>query len=111
VELPDVLWRTIKGPTMNKDEILTNLQQYKERNSGGYLIRRIGIFGSVARGSSTIQSDVDIVVELERQDLFDLIGIKQDLEERLSCPVDIVSYRKKMNPFLKRRIDNEAIYV
>jgi predicted nucleotidyltransferase len=96
---------------MNKNEILTNLKQYKERNGGGYHILRIGIFGSVARGTSTIQSDVDIVVELEQQDLFDLIGIKQDLEERLNCPVDIVSYRKKMNPFLKRRIDNEAIYV
>jgi hypothetical protein len=54
--------------------------QYKEQNSDRYFIRRIGPFGSVARGSSTIQSNVDIVVELERQDLFDLIGIKQDLE-------------------------------
>lgn len=96
---------------MNKDDILTNLKRYREQNNGRYLIRRIGIFGSVAKESSTIQSDVDIVVELERQDLFDLIGIKQDLEEEFNCPVDIVSYRKKMNPFLKQRIDNEAIYV
>jgi hypothetical protein len=65
----------------------------------------------VAKGTFTLQSDVDIVVELERQDLFDLIGIKQDLEARFQCPVDIVSYRNTMNPFLKRRIDREAIYV
>ena len=96
---------------MNRDHILTNLQQYKSLNSERYPIKRIGIFGSVARESATDKSDVDIVVELERQDLFDLIGIKQDLEERFNCSVDIVSYRKKMNPFLKRRIDNEAIYV
>ncbi len=96
---------------MNRDHILTSLQQYKALNSDRYPIRRIGIFGSVARESATNKSDVDIVVELERQDLFDLIGIKQDLEEKFNCPVDIVSYRKKMNPFLKRRIDNEAIYV
>lgn len=96
---------------MNINDILSNLQQYKNLNGDKYFIRRIGIFGSFARGSSTNQSDVDIVVELERQDLFDLIGIKQDLEETFKCPVDLVSYRKKMNPFLKRRIDNEAIYV
>jgi predicted nucleotidyltransferase len=51
------------------------------------------------------------VVLLEKQDLFNLIGIKQDLEEQLSTPVDIISYREKMNRFLKRRIDAEAIYV
>ncbi len=96
---------------MNIDRIMTNLQQYKAQNGRKYSIRRIGIFGSVAKRTSTDQSDIDIVVELERQDLFDMIGIKQDLEEKFNCSVDIVSYRQKMNPFLKRRIDDEAIYV
>lgn len=54
---------------------------------------------------------MDIVVLLADQDLFNLIGIKQDLEEELQLPVDVVSYREKMNPFLKRRIDSEAVYV
>jgi predicted nucleotidyltransferase len=39
-----------------------------------------------------------------------MIGIKQDLEERLGSKVDIVSYRSTMNPFLKRWIDNEVVY-
>ncbi len=39
-----------------------------------------------------------------------MIGIKQDLEEQLGSKVDIVSYRPTMNPFLKRRIDQEAVY-
>jgi len=56
------------------------------------------------------QSDVDIVVELEEPDLFHLIGIKQDLEEKLNCPVDMVRYREKMNAFQKRRIEREAVY-
>ena len=74
-------------------------------------IIKIGVFGSFARDSITLQSDVGIVVLLADQDLFNLIGIKQDLEEELQLPVDVVSYRKKMNPFLKRRIDSEAVYV
>jgi predicted nucleotidyltransferase len=40
-----------------------------------------------------------------------MIGIKQDLEERLHRNVDVISYREKMNAFLKNRIDKEAIYV
>jgi len=61
-------------------------------------------------GWDYVEGDID-VVELKTQDLFDLIGIKLDLEEQLSQEVDIVSYRKKMNEFLKRRIDKEAVYV
>ena len=57
------------------------------------------------------ESDIDIVVNLTKQDLFELIGIKQDLEERLKYPIDIVSYRETMNSFLKKRIDEDAVYV
>jgi predicted nucleotidyltransferase len=59
----------------------------------------------------TPESDVDVVVVLSNQDLLNLIGIKQDFEDRLQIPVDIVSYREKMNHHLKRRIDSEALYV
>jgi len=56
-------------------------------------------------------SDIDIVVKLEKQDLFNMIGIKQDLEDALHTQVDIISYRERMNAFLKQRIDKEAVYV
>jgi predicted nucleotidyltransferase len=96
---------------MRRDEIILSLRRFKERNKNKYRIIRIGIFGSAARDTMKEQSDIDVVVELEKQDLFNIIGIKQDLEEQLQQEVDIVSYRKNMNEFLKRRIDNEAAYV
>ncbi len=96
---------------MNRDDVLLSLRRFKEMNQHKYNIIRIGLFGSVARDNMREQSDIDVVVELETQNLFDLIGIKLDLEEQLSQEVDIVSYRKKMNEFLKRRIDKEAVYV
>ena len=40
-----------------------------------------------------------------------MIGIKQDLEDALHTQVDIISYRERMNAFLKQRIDKEAVYV
>ena len=96
---------------MNRDEILTLLHQYKERNRKKYSIINIGLFGSASRRAMNEQSDVDIVVELEDPDMFNLISIKQDLEEDLNRSVDIVRYREKMNAFLKARIEKEAIYV
>jgi len=96
---------------MKRDDIILSLKRFKEMNQHKYNIKRIGLFGSIARDRMGEQSDIDVVVELKTQDLFDLIGIKLDLEEQLSQQVDIVSYREKMNQFLKRRIDNEAVYV
>ncbi len=96
---------------MTKNEILNTLKQYKKKNESKYQIRRIGIFGSAAKGQMNEQSDIDVVVELGKQDLFNIVGIKQELEEALYYPIDIISYRINMNKFLKKRIDKEAIYV
>ena len=96
---------------MTRDEILNVLKIYKENNLEKFQILRIGIFGSTAKKEMKESSDIDIVVELRKQDLFHLIGIKQDLEEELHYPIDIVSYRKNMNAFLKDKIDKEAVYV
>jgi len=91
-------------------DIIDVIRQFKEDNQKKYSIIAIGIFGSASRDSFNDKSDIDVVVELGNPDLFNLIGIKQDLEERFQCPVDVVRYREKMNGFLKRRIDQEAVY-
>jgi uncharacterized protein len=54
---------------------------------------------------------LDVVVEVVQPDLLTLVGIKQELEELLHLPVDVVRYREWMNPSLKGRIKREAIYV
>ena len=96
---------------MDRDKIIHSLKAYKEENKNKYHIKHLGVFGSAAKNRMNENSDIDIVVTLAKQDLFELIGIKQDLEERLNYSVDIVSYRETMNSFLKKRIDEEAIYV
>jgi hypothetical protein len=96
---------------MHRQAIVEYLKKFKEENRNKYHIERLGVFGSVARDNANDNSDLDIVVVLAKQDLFEIIGIKQSLEESLKLPVDVVSYREKMNPFLKKRIDREAIYV
>jgi len=96
---------------MERNEIIRTLRSFMDMNRERYEIIRIGIFGSAAKGSMNEQSDIDVVVEIGKPDLFYLIGIKQDLEEKFHRPVDIVRYRDRMNAFLKKRIDKEAVYV
>ncbi|HUU41011.1 MAG TPA: nucleotidyltransferase domain-containing protein [Desulfatiglandales bacterium] len=95
---------------MEKEDVIKILRRFKKLKGGNYGIVRIGLFGSVVRGALNDQSDIDVVV-LGKPDMFNLIGIKQDLEEEFQRSVDLVRHREKMNPFLKKRIEKEAIYV
>jgi predicted nucleotidyltransferase len=74
-------------------------------------ITRAGIFGSFARGTPAPESDVDILVELDKQlSLLDFIGIKLDLEDVLGRPVDLVEYAA-IKPRLRDRILREQVPV
>ena len=58
----------------------------------GLVARNVRIFGSRARGQSRHDSDLDLLVALEpHRTLLDIVGLKQDLEDRLHCRVDIVT--------------------
>ena len=96
---------------MNKDKALQVLTQFRKDNEQRYGILSLGLFGSTAKGEATEQSDVDVVVSLKHPNLFTLSRMRIDLEERLHQPVDLVSYRERMNPFLKERIQHEGCYV
>jgi predicted nucleotidyltransferase len=94
-----------------REDLLNTLTGFRQARSAEFTLLRIGVFGSAARDRLAPDSDVDVVVELARPDLLLLVGIKQELEQLLDRQVDIVRYRKDMNPFLKQRIEQEAIYV
>ena len=102
---------TVPETNINREHIFNVLRRFKELNAERYHIISLGFFGSGARDQCNEKSDVDVVVVLNEPDIFRLIGIKQDLEEEFQCHVDIVRYRERMNPFLRRRIEREAIYV
>ena len=54
--------------------------------------RTVALFGSVARGDETSESDLDFLVEFEPgASLLDLASIELELEELLGCDVDVVS--------------------
>lgn len=69
-----------------------------------YHIKRAGLFGSIARGTATATSDVDLLIDPPDQfSLFDLAGLKIDLEDILQRSVDVVEYGS-IKPILKESI-------
>ncbi len=96
---------------MEKHTILKHLKQYMESKKDLYQIDRLGLFGSYARGESTPQSDIDIVVDFRHPDLYHQISIMQDLEKLFETRVDVIALWKRMNPKLLSRIQRDAIYV
>lgn len=97
--------------TLSRDDVLAILRKKKADFAKAYGVTAMGIFGSLARGQAKSDSDIDLVVKMKKPDLFYMVHIKEELESECRARVDIVHYREKMNAFLKKRIDQEAVYV
>jgi predicted nucleotidyltransferase len=84
-----------------RDEIVQIASKYGAGN--------IRVFGSVARGEDTLESDVDLLVEFDRErSLFDHIGLLQDLEDLLGRKVQIAT-DGALHPYLRDRILAQAV--
>ena len=92
-------------------ELFNILKNYKMEHQSEFEIEKLGVFGSFARSQETDISDIDVVIRTKRPNLFRLSKIRLELESLLHKHVDIVCYRDRMNQYLKKRIDEEAIYV
>lgn len=92
-------------------EYLQLLSAYMRDKASSYGITRLAIFGSVARGEQTEDSDIDICFEGTAPNLLTFSRIKHELETLLGCPVDLIRLREHMDEFLKKEITKEALYV
>jgi len=74
-----------------------------------YGARNVRLFGSAARGRTSIRSDVDLLVEMEPgSSLIDIVAIKQDLEDLLGCKVDVVT-ENALSPYIRDEVLREAM--
>ena len=71
-------------------EVLAELRKLQSELAQRH-VARIGVFGSIARGEATPQSDIDVLVEMtDEGDLFDLVSVKTLLERTFDQSVDVV---------------------
>ncbi len=87
------------------------LRQFTIAHGNEYGITKMGIFGSVARGSYSNDSDIDIFYEGKPIGLLDSRDLKGHLENYLKRPIDLVRNHKYINPSLLKHINSEIIYV
>ena len=70
--------------------------------------RNVRVFGSMARGTATPESDIDLLVDMEPgRSQLDLVALWQDLEDLLARKVDLVT-DGGLSPYLRDRIEAEA---
>jgi predicted nucleotidyltransferase len=89
------------------DEIKAVLEDQKAYLADNYGVQVIGVFGSYVRGEQRQDSDVDILVELERPPRISLIGLIElegYLSDLLGVNVDIALKRN-----LKKRIGEHIL--
>jgi len=71
--------------------------------------KKIRLFGSILRDDIKEKSDVDFLVELEKdRSLLDIIAIKQDLEDLLGCSVDVVT-DSALSPYIRDEVLQQAV--
>jgi uncharacterized protein len=86
--------------TQKRDEILTLARKYG--------IRNVRIFGSVARGDDTPESDVDFLISLDpNRRLFESFSFQIELEQLLQRKVDVI-LDESLRPYTKPGIVAEA---
>ena len=71
------------------------------------------MFGSTVRNDVKAASDLDLFIDYDpasRFNAFDLVGIKQYLEDQLQMPVDLTT-RDGLHPMLRTEIEQTAVRV
>jgi predicted nucleotidyltransferase len=74
-------------------------------------VKRAALFGSVVRGEMQEESDIDILVEVDKDlSLLDFIGIKQEIEDTLARRVDLVEY-EAIKPIIRDAVLKEQVVI
>ena len=96
---------------MTKNEVITFLKNQKSFLQTNYGVVKIGLFGSYARDEQLLTSDIDIAVELKKENKADnYFGLLHFLEDNLSEKIDL-GIESKLKESIKKYIDKDIIYV
>jgi predicted nucleotidyltransferase len=94
---------------MTPDDFFRKIEAHRHELAGAG-VRRLGVYGSVARGEARQDSDVDVLAEFDRTpDLFELAALRERLAEILGRPVDLAT-PQGLKPRLRDRILHEVRY-
>lgn len=92
---------------LTRDEVLAALEKNRDaiRSFG---VRRLALFGSIARGQGSAVSDLDFLVEFDRKSFDAYMDLKEFLENLFACRVDLV-LTQTLKPSLRDAVLKEAV--
>lgn len=93
----------------NRADLLRFMKEKQTDLARRFTVRRIGVFGSMARDNASASSDVDVLVELAEPTFDHHMDLKFYLESLLGRPVDLVLH-DTIKPRLKAIIEHEVVY-
>jgi len=95
---------------INKNIILKTLKELQNDIKSKYKVKSIGLFGSYVRDMQKDTSDIDFLVEFEKDaDLFHFMGLILFLEEKFNRKVDVIS-KPALKEDLRDIILHEVVY-
>lgn len=77
-------------------------------------VKRMDIFGSIARGTSAPSSDIDLLVEFNdpgRDPAKRFFGLLHSLEDALGRQVDLLTAGSLRNPYFRERVLRERVLI
>lgn len=91
------------------NDILEKLRELKPILSKDYSVKEIGVFGSFSDNTSSEESDIDIIVELERPIGWKFFTLEIFLENTFGRKIDLVT-KNALKEQIKERILNQVKY-
>jgi predicted nucleotidyltransferase len=95
---------------MTRETALALLNEHRDELAA-FGLRRLAVFGSVARNEARPDSDVDVLVEFEGKPTFNrYVGLYDSLEDLLERPVDLVTV-SAVRPFMRGDVEEDALEI
>ena len=97
-----------------RDEIIKKIKMHSSYLSTQFGVKRVGLFGSVAKNRETDKSDIDLVVEFEKPVGLKFIALTEYLETLFGRKVDLITREGLKNIRVKRvssDIESHITYV
>jgi predicted nucleotidyltransferase len=74
-------------------------------------VDRLSIFGSIARGEATEDSDIDLLVHFATpKSLLTIIGLEEQIEAAVGKPVDLLT-EAALSPYLRESILQDLVVI
>ena len=100
----------MKNPAIPNKHVIKQTLEDNRETLRKYGVKRLGLFGSYVKGTARVDSDIDLLVELERPSFDDYMGLRIFLEDLFEKKIDLITARS-VKPRLKPYIEKEVEYV